>query len=126
MKNKVFGITVMFMVIVFSVVACDKGSKATSSGTRAEDAALNGVWKPENRMLSDLIFNNGVYEIKSKDATIEKGTYKVTDQKLTVTKTHGINYENGKLEKKKGMTLPGEITGENTFVYLGNTFTRSR
>jgi len=75
-------------------------------------------------MLDTLIFNNGDYEVTVNNELREQGIYRIDGQKITLTKTHGKNWENNKFEKTSSIPFSGEITGENTFVFHGTNYTR--
>ena len=66
---------------------------------------IDGIWVfeiTEWSTTSEIVFNNGVYEISWGDDPIRRGTYSINDNivTLTVTSIHGIGFSFGDFEDK--------------------------
>ena len=132
MKNaiKVFLIVTLLLIIGCNrgVSASPSGAEATETSSGAAEAALNGTWEENGTLLGDFVFNNGNYERLNRlhNTPTDKGTYKVNGQQLIITKTHNFTRATGEWENSRSNLLPAEITGDNTFVFAGVTFTRKQ
>ena len=86
MKNRVklFGIIALVSVIIFSTAACDNG---VGNGGGA-GSALNGTWVNANDGNDEIFLNNGSFVLSSRGNPVDRGTYTISGNIITLRTTH--------------------------------------
>jgi len=99
MVNKMFGLGMLVMVLVFgmTVVGCDNGSTNGLNNDPDFDNSLNGTWVFSSQTpgavisitgVDELTFNNGTFEWRISADNARKGTYTVIEGRITIITTH--------------------------------------
>jgi len=123
MKNKKFLFAIPVFALVLGITACGIFGDDDDDGDNAAAASIEGTWVDDKDMAYK--FTNGSYELLDDEGdTLEKGTYTVSDNKITITKEQ---IREGKILYTKAEALaafPDEKADvEKAFAQQKGTFT---